>query len=220
MPEMPEDAWLFPGDYITKDMTYCGTCGRFDHNDDDVDKCPGLPVELKSLITIHTFRGGGPTAYVFEQEYGKAFLLQFANFVPQLREIERIDHRIFPKVVNWDNEQRRMPPSLSIHLKGGHANWPAFEACGPIRHEQWSARDKTWLALSKSYSRGYNPEFAVFGQSNEQRFNGYKVTDLVLSGDCIRYTHPELGVDSFRFDWLFDYSTGELLRQPAASVVS
>ncbi len=217
MPDTPEDAWLFPGDYIIKDTIYCSACGTFDHNDDE---CPGSPAKRKSLITIHTFQGGGSTAYVFEQEYGKAFLLTFVGHVPHLWEIERIDHRMFPKVVNWDNERCRMPPSLVIHLKGGNVHWPAFEACGAITHKQWFARNNTWLALRKSYSRGHNPEFAVFGQNNEQQVNGRTITDLVLDNDSVRYTNPDLGSQSFRFDWLFDYSTGELLREPVVSAAS
>lgn len=40
MTTMPEDAWLFPGDYITSETTYCHRCGTFDHNDNECDTYP------------------------------------------------------------------------------------------------------------------------------------------------------------------------------------
>jgi len=93
----------YPGDYITSAMTYCGTCGAFDHNDGD-DQVPGPPTKRKSLITIHTSE---PAAHSPRIRTGVRTGVPIEVRQPrsELREIERIDHRMFPTHVNWDNER-------------------------------------------------------------------------------------------------------------------
>ncbi|MDP4000036.1 MAG: hypothetical protein Q8Q11_01230 [bacterium] len=172
---------------------------------------------MQKLITVHRFETGGGTAYLFEQEYGKAYTLRMgSSLVPELVEVERVDQRIFPRIANWNND-RHVEPALVIRAKDDHVSHPSFSAASIHTHAQWFARTNTWFAVQCGKHRG--TWYSAFGQNNRtQWMDGKEVTDFELDEQCVRYTSPKAGRMHYRFDYLFDYVTGEVLHQPAVAV--
>jgi len=186
-----------------------------DHNDGD-DKCPAPDQAQVAHYDPH-LPSRRPNSPRIRTGYGQAFLLRFVNHVPELREIERIDHRMFRHMSTGTTNSVACRRHWSSHLKGGNRPLAGLRSLRCHHAQQWFARNNTWLAPGRATSRGYNLTSPSSDRTTNSGTTIHAITGLVLDGDSICYTVPVLGSQSFRFHWLFDYSTGRLLREPVES---
>lgn len=222
MPTTSEDAWLFPGDYITKDTTYCGACGTFDHNDEEC-AAPPKPKWLPTTNII-VIRTGAPTVLLFDNDSSqKRFAVggdyQYDRFT--LRRYDEVWERITP---GWaTSAQRGRGSGLKIRYCNDDGTPMNFETDVSSVMSKFTVASKSHKYFAISVRRGEGTRYHLFGGDGDKQWSMDLVygrltviRNLRIDGSAIRYDLPgdndrngkPYGID-LHPDSIFDYGTGE-----------